>query len=369
MPLLNTTSTPCSFTVPFTRQLLVASADGTIPQAVSLAESALDSLVGRIDITPYLQTSVAPRPSYYGYHHVRADPYQWNNGRTPEDRQQNEEAAGDIATLVGECIGRDRPDKASFMLRRIQDQIYKIRAPDFSSFVLPLLNHLVKVLVYRQIGLSTADVVTFFRKMLKAYVGCCIGMEPKNPTDWSRDPVNCNCDYCTRMNVFLRDGRRQVARFPLPGPQRSHLESRVSDRLAYKLDTERTRPSHTLVVTKINDWYAPKRSAWDRACSEVLQQIRALGPEVSDPCLGLAQTGSLSLEHLKKLDTPTESLDTDPQMPKPSAQQLFTPPTPRDNPTASSSRSGQPRPIGGFDAFAVPQKRKATEIIEIDSDE
>ena len=152
---------------------------------------------------------------------------------------------------------------------------------------------------------------------------------------------------------------------------RNHLAMQVADRLAYKQDTVRNGSPHTLVITKIIDWYAPKHAAWRRAREDVLGKVKGLGSKVSEQCLDLAPGPPLTVEHLQNLNTPKQhSTNVLPSLSGTIHHRSFTLPPLRDQTQTQPEQTSQPR-VQPRDtaAFALPQKRKAGEIIEITSDD
>ncbi len=75
---------------------------------------------------------------------------------------------------------------------------------------------------------------------------------PQQPTDFRRPAeVACKCAHCRALNQYLTDPREKVQRFMAPQNDRSHLEQSIrTHECDVNTQTERTRPSHTLVCTK-----------------------------------------------------------------------------------------------------------------------
>jgi 2OG-Fe(II) oxygenase superfamily len=79
--------------------------------------------------------------------------------------------------------------------------------------------------------------------------------EPVCPTDFRREFKSpCPCEHCQVASQFMKDPKQAVFRWPGKVPSRDHVEDRLrtSDVSFHK---EKTKPTHTLVITKTNTEY------------------------------------------------------------------------------------------------------------------
>lgn len=97
------------------------------------------------------------------------------------------------------------------------------------------------------------------------------------PTDWRRSAeLNCRCQDCGALAVFLRDAATPAARFSLNAERRSHLQSQIERcECDCTHETERKGRPFTLVCEKTTASYE-RRERQYRADRQLLEEIERL---------------------------------------------------------------------------------------------
>ncbi|KAK3298783.1 uncharacterized protein B0H64DRAFT_316445 [Chaetomium fimeti] len=90
---------------------------------------------------------------------------------------------------------------ASFAFKVVAD-VGLIPRPEFTSFWIPFLGHLIKVLEEKNVFLSASRYRHFFAAILETYLARCVGALPFTWMPKTKE-IDCRCSLCTSFRRFL----------------------------------------------------------------------------------------------------------------------------------------------------------------------
>lgn len=246
------------------------------------------------------------------------------------------------------------PDSEPIMAipsRRFCFRAPSIEASMFHSLWLPFLGALAEFCEANSIPTSSPDYRQIFAAILTAYFETYVGEEPIKNGSLAWPFVRCDCKDCTRLNKFLADPDRTVARYPMRDSRRQHLHMSLDvARIDCTHQTERIGPPYTLVVTKKFPHHATDITEWKKRKAEAPIKLNCFSK--SDLTVWLGK----DYDRLMKMVDPESSSGLSARtMPQP--QSLA--PIPPNQQTRKNPPMPQPTSIAG-------RKRKATDTDVVD---
>ena len=216
-----------------------------------------------------------------------------NRSRGQEASVSSSKLAGPIKAFY-ECASACNQELPALLLQRIQATASELTVEQSNSFLISFLLELIPVA-----NASSVEAQSRIGSLITLYIIRTVGHEPKKPTDWSRpeEMTTCSrgCDYCLKMNTFLRD------------PEVSYYALRESDyhlyhhfhQFQYFDEDKRSGAWMSVGVTKTNKWWEEQHPKWQARAEAVLDAIKKLPQDRLKEFLGSEYDGIMDLRMVR----------------------------------------------------------------------
>jgi hypothetical protein len=163
-------------------------------------------------------------------------------------------------------------EHSQLLMNSVMLQVTTMDPQDYVHTILPFLKSIIMRLLGGKDGLDMYK--KLFQTCLSSYILRFVGNEPVQ-TNWSRNPVRCNCRDCTDLNSFLRSPIDHVKRISVSKQRRHHLHIQLDAHTDCTQLTDRGY-TETMVVTKQGKSFADSLKVWTNKAKAALAALRSL---------------------------------------------------------------------------------------------
>ncbi|KAK5705274.1 hypothetical protein LTR97_002392 [Elasticomyces elasticus] len=218
----------------------------------------------------------------------------------PQDfSQQYEKFAQDLSTVWLQAAAKDMPLDFATFLRIIARDVRIVKADLIRNILLPCLRLTLADSVNRLHDPLSSEVSHAYAEILVTFLLTFVKEQPQDSSGLSRRKVNCVCNACFHVNVFLASSTQQTLRIKMDKDNRQHVHIKLdSGAFDGTHITDRSyREPQTMVITK-RDRGRQVYDAWLTRCRTAHQELQKFDAEALHQVIPLAYDYVMTMECL-----------------------------------------------------------------------
>ncbi|KAK5714598.1 hypothetical protein LTR15_010780 [Elasticomyces elasticus] len=219
---------------------------------------------------------------------------------SPQDfSQQYEKFAQDLSTVWLQAAAKDMPLDFATFLRIIARDVRIVKADLIRTILLPCLRLTLADSVNRLHDPLSSEVSHATAEILVTFLLTFVKEQPQDSSGLSRRKVNCVCNACFHVNVFLASSTQQTLRIKMDKDNRQHVHIKLdSGAFDGTHITDRSyREPQTMVITK-RDRGRQVYDAWLTRCRTAHQELQKFDAEALHQVIPLAYDYVMTMECL-----------------------------------------------------------------------